>query len=72
MTKFKIIRWILKFFISLFLLLIAANTSAIYTILYDSSVPKATVTLLCTSIPITLLFVIGLYYMHQSCTMFIR
>ena len=72
MTKFKIIRWILKFFISLFLLLIAANTSAIYTILYDSSVPKATVTLLCTSIPITLMFVIGLYYIHQSCTMFIR
>ena len=72
MTKFKIIKWILKFFIALFLFLIAVNISALYTILYDSSVPKATVTLLCTSIPITLMFVIGLYYIHQSCTMFIR
>jgi len=71
MTKFKIIRWALKLFISCQLLNIVTLICVAYEIHYDISIPSVPVRLLCFNALLSGLFTVGLYFIHQSCNMFL-
>gem|GEM_PF-2361829 len=71
MTKFKIIRWALKLFISCQLLNIVTLICVAYEIHYDISIPSVPVHLLCFNALLSGLFTVGLYFIHQSCNMFL-
>jgi len=73
MTKFKILSWILKLFI---LFHILAFVMSAYTIYLLSGVTEVDVKKVIFStllyMPLGVLFAIGLYYIHQSCIMFLK
>jgi len=71
MTKFKIIRWALKLFISCQLLNIVTLIYVAYEIHYDISIPSVPVRLLCFNALLSGLFTVALYFIHQSCNMFL-
>jgi len=76
MTKFKIISWILKIFICFYILGSMAITYSLYTFIDHIGTPAASPSnfIFSTgiSIPLMLLFAAGLYFIHQSCIMFVK
>lgn len=75
MTKFKIISWILKISICLYILSGIAATYTLYIFLYKISIPVAPPNIIfhtAVYIPLTILFATGLYFIHQSCIMFVK
>lgn len=75
MTKFKILSWILKLFICIYILGSLANGYTIHILLYDNSVPSVSPNVIfhfASSILLTLILTIGFYFIQQSCVMFIQ
>lgn len=73
MTKFKILSWILKVFISFYILTIVSIIFA--TFVMQSAiepVPRNIILSMYEPLPLFLIFAIGLYYIHQSCIMFLK
>jgi len=73
MTKFKILTWILKLFILLHVVAFAMSAYTIYLLsgVTEVDVKKSIISTL-LYMPLGVLFAIGLYYIHQSCIMFIK
>lgn len=74
MKKFKILSWILKLFICIYILGSLANGYAIH-ILYDNSIPSVSPNVIfhfASSILLALILTIGFYFIQQSCAMFIQ
>jgi hypothetical protein len=73
MTKFKILKWALKLFISLCLFTIAVNIFILFMVTADDyPLKNFKIGSYLFSIASSLLLIIGLFFIHQSITFFIR
>lgn len=72
MIKFKILRWALKLFITLCLLIFAGNSYAVYSLQSENLKTPSELLHFYIADAMIALLIIGLYLIHQSFTSFMR